>query len=102
MTPPLPRNPPRAPGSTAASALGWSMTHPGRMAIVDRPRSLPEGPRCERNGAVGDQSEITFRLLDGTQAAGDAEDLQALHAEVYGDQPDDGFARRFRVLRPQL
>jgi GNAT superfamily N-acetyltransferase len=51
---------------------------------------------------VGDQSEITFRLLDGTQAAGDAEDLQALHAEVYGDQPDDGFARRFRVLRRQL
>jgi GNAT superfamily N-acetyltransferase len=50
---------------------------------------------------VGDQSEITFRLLDGTQAAGDAEDLQALHAEVYGDQPDDGFARRFRVLRRQ-
>ena len=48
-----------------------------------------------------DQSEITFRLLGGTQAAGDAKDLQALHAEVYGDQPDDGFARRFRVLRRQ-
>jgi GNAT superfamily N-acetyltransferase len=50
---------------------------------------------------VGGQSEITFRLLGGTQAAGDEEDLQALHAEVYGDQPDDGFARRFRVLRRQ-
>jgi GNAT superfamily N-acetyltransferase len=50
---------------------------------------------------VGGQTEITFRLLGGTQAAGDAEDLQALHAEVYGDQPDDGFARRFRVLRRQ-
>lgn len=50
---------------------------------------------------MGGQTEITFRLLGGTQAAGDAEDLQALHAEVYGDQPDDGFARRFRVLRRQ-
>ena len=50
---------------------------------------------------MGGQTEITFRLLDGTQAAGDEEDLRALHAEVYGDQPDDGFARRFRVLRRQ-
>lgn len=50
---------------------------------------------------MGGQTEITFRLLGGTQAAGDAEDLQALHAEVYGDQSDDGFARRFRVLRRQ-
>jgi GNAT superfamily N-acetyltransferase len=50
---------------------------------------------------VGDQSEITFRMLDGTQAAGDAEDLHALHAETYGDQPDDGFARRLQVLRRQ-
>ena len=44
---------------------------------------------------------MTFRLLDGTQAAEHAEDLQALHAEVYGEQPDDGFARRFRVMRRQ-
>jgi ribosomal protein S18 acetylase RimI-like enzyme len=44
---------------------------------------------------------MTFRLLDGTQAAAQAEDLQALHAEVYGEQSDDGFARRFRVLRRQ-
>ena len=44
---------------------------------------------------------MTFRLLDGTQAAAHAEDLLALHAEVYGDQPDDGFARRFRILRRQ-
>lgn len=44
---------------------------------------------------------MTFRLLDGTQAAAHAEELQALHAEVYGDQPDDGFARRFRILRRQ-
>jgi GNAT superfamily N-acetyltransferase len=53
---------------------------------------------------VGGQTEITFRLLDGTQAAAHAEDLQdlqALHAEVYAEQPDDGFARRFRVLRRQ-
>jgi GNAT superfamily N-acetyltransferase len=44
---------------------------------------------------------MTFRLLDGTQAAAHADDLLALHVEVYGDQPDDGFARRFRVLRRQ-
>jgi ribosomal protein S18 acetylase RimI-like enzyme len=44
---------------------------------------------------------MTFGLLDGTQAAAHAEDLLALHAEVYGDQPEDGFARRFRVLRRQ-
>ena len=44
---------------------------------------------------------MTFGLLDGTQAAAHAEDLLALHAEVYGDQPEDGFARRFQVLRRQ-
>jgi ribosomal protein S18 acetylase RimI-like enzyme len=44
---------------------------------------------------------MTFRLLDGQQAAAHADDLLTLHAEVYGDQPDDGFARRFRVLRRQ-
>jgi ribosomal protein S18 acetylase RimI-like enzyme len=43
---------------------------------------------------------MTFGLLDGTQAAAHADDLLALHAEVYGDQPD-GFARRFRVLGRQ-
>ncbi len=42
-----------------------------------------------------------FRLLDGTQTAAHTEDLQALHAEVCAEQPDDGFARRFRVLRRQ-
>jgi GNAT superfamily N-acetyltransferase len=51
--------------------------------------------------------EITFRLLDGTQAAAHTEDLQALHAEVYADPPyreqDDAalFADRFRVQRRQ-
>jgi GNAT superfamily N-acetyltransferase len=50
---------------------------------------------------VGGQTEITFRLLDGTQAAAHAEDLQDVHAEVYAEQPDDGFAQRFRVLRRQ-
>jgi ribosomal protein S18 acetylase RimI-like enzyme len=44
---------------------------------------------------------MTFGLLDGAQAAAYAEDLLALHAEVYGEQPDDGFARRFGVLRRQ-
>jgi ribosomal protein S18 acetylase RimI-like enzyme len=51
--------------------------------------------------------EITFRLLDGTQAAARADELQALHAEVYADPPygrdEDaaGFADRFRVQRRQ-
>jgi hypothetical protein len=47
--------------------------------------------------------DITFQLLDGTQAAADAAELQALHAEVYAGPPferhDDAalFAGRFRV-----
>ena len=41
---------------------------------------------------------MTFRLLDGTQAAAHADDLRALRAEEY----DDGsFADRFRVARRQ-
>jgi ribosomal protein S18 acetylase RimI-like enzyme len=50
---------------------------------------------------------ITFRLLDGTQAAEHADELRALHAEVYADPPyrcaDDAalFADRFRVQRRQ-
>jgi ribosomal protein S18 acetylase RimI-like enzyme len=51
--------------------------------------------------------ELTFQLLDGTQAAAHAEELQALHAEVYAAAPyrrDDDparFAGRFRVQRRQ-
>jgi GNAT superfamily N-acetyltransferase len=55
--------------------------------------------------------EITLELLDGTQAAGHADDLQALAAEVYADPPyrqDAQDARqaaelagRFRVRRRQ-
>jgi hypothetical protein len=46
--------------------------------------------------------EIALRLLDGKQAAGHAGELQALHAEVYGEPPqerEDGaaFAARLRV-----
>jgi len=50
---------------------------------------------------------ITFQLLDGPQAAAHADELQALHAEVYADPPyrrdDDAalFADRFRVQRRQ-
>ncbi len=50
---------------------------------------------------------LTFRLLDGEQAAAHAAELQALHAEVYADPPyrrdDDAalFARRFRVQSRQ-
>jgi GNAT superfamily N-acetyltransferase len=54
--------------------------------------------------------EITFELLDGTQAAEHADELLALAAEVYADppysqDPDPGqaaeLARRFRVRRRQ-
>ena len=51
--------------------------------------------------------EITFQLLDGTQAAAHEAELQALYAEVYADPPyrstDDAalFADRFRVQRRQ-
>ena len=50
---------------------------------------------------------ITFQLLGGSQAAGHAEELQALHAEVYAEPPyrraeDAGrFAARFAVQRRQ-
>ena len=51
--------------------------------------------------------DITFALLDGRQAAEHADELQALHAEVYADPPyrqkaDAAlFAERFRVQRRQ-
>ncbi len=52
-------------------------------------------------------AELTFELLDGKQAAAQADELQALHAEVYADPPYGqagdaaGFAERFRVQRRQ-
>jgi GNAT superfamily N-acetyltransferase len=52
-------------------------------------------------------SELTFELLGGAQAAAHADELAALHAEVYADPPyrrdDDAaeFAGRFRVQRRQ-
>ena len=53
------------------------------------------------------ESDLAFQLLDGGQAAAHAEELQALHAEVYSAPPyrrteDAGeFADRFRVQRRQ-
>jgi GNAT superfamily N-acetyltransferase len=50
---------------------------------------------------------IAFQLLDGTQAAAHADELQALHADVYADPPygrdQDAalFARRLRVQQRQ-
>ena len=50
---------------------------------------------------------ITFQLLDGPQAAAHADELQAIHAEVYAEPPyglsDDAalFAGRFRVQHRQ-
>jgi GNAT superfamily N-acetyltransferase len=54
-------------------------------------------------------AEITFDVLDGSRAAGQADELQALHAEAYADPPylrdrdEDAaaFARAFRVRRRQ-
>jgi ribosomal protein S18 acetylase RimI-like enzyme len=51
--------------------------------------------------------EITSELLDGTRAAAHADELRALHAEVYAEPPyaraDDGarFAERLGVHRRQ-
>jgi GNAT superfamily N-acetyltransferase len=51
--------------------------------------------------------EITFQLLDGTQAAAHTDELRALHAEVYAEPPyaraEDGarFAERLPVRRRQ-
>ena len=51
--------------------------------------------------------DITFGVLDGTQASAHAEQLQALHAEVRAGPPRDRdagaarFADRFRVQRRQ-
>ena len=45
------------------------------------------------------QSELTFQLLDGTQAEAHATELQALRAEEWED--DGSFAGRFRVVRRQ-
>jgi hypothetical protein len=51
--------------------------------------------------------DITFQLLDGTAAAAHADELQAVHAEIYAKPPyrrndDDAlFADRFRVQRRQ-
>jgi GNAT superfamily N-acetyltransferase len=51
--------------------------------------------------------EITFGLLSGKQAAAHADELQALHAEVYRDPPyrrdadAAGFASRFTVQSRQ-
>ncbi len=53
------------------------------------------------------RSDITFQLLDGTQAAAHTDELLVLHAEVYANPPyartDDAalFADRFRVQRRQ-
>lgn len=52
-------------------------------------------------------TEITFHLLDGARAREHADELRALHAEVYADPPyrldeDPGaFAERFRVRSRQ-
>jgi GNAT superfamily N-acetyltransferase len=76
------------PGSWPVPIIGGDDKVAGTFALVSTP-------------------DITFQLLDGTQAAADAAELQALHAEVYADPPyrrnDDAalFEDRFRVQRRQ-
>jgi ribosomal protein S18 acetylase RimI-like enzyme len=71
------------------------MSAPGRVAAGPGKKVVVPAP------------ELTFQLLDGTTAAAHADELQALHAEVYGAPPyrraDDAalFAGRFRVQRRQ-
>jgi GNAT superfamily N-acetyltransferase len=45
--------------------------------------------------------DIAFQRLDGRQAAAHADELQAVHREVYGEADHEAFARRFRVWRRQ-
>ena len=51
--------------------------------------------------------DVTFGVLDGTEAGADRDELQALHAEVYAgpqhgrDEDAARFADRFRVQRRQ-
>jgi ribosomal protein S18 acetylase RimI-like enzyme len=49
---------------------------------------------------VAGQSEITFQLLDGTQASAHEDELLALRAEACADDTAS-FAARFRVMRRQ-
>ena len=51
---------------------------------------------------MADQSELTFQLLDGAQAAAHADELRVLRAEEsYGRDDDRSFADRFLVMRRQ-
>jgi GNAT superfamily N-acetyltransferase len=45
--------------------------------------------------------DIALQRLDGRQAAVHADELQAVHREVYGEADHEAFARRFRVWRRQ-
>jgi hypothetical protein len=60
------------------------------------------GPQPDRvDRVVVPATEVTFQLLDGAQAAEQAAELQALHAEVCPDDDPGRFAGRFRVQRRQ-
>ncbi len=62
--------------------------------------------RAQREKVTVPAPDLTFRLLDGRQAAEHTDELEDLHAEVYAGPParDDGaaeFAGRFLVQRRQ-
>jgi ribosomal protein S18 acetylase RimI-like enzyme len=71
------------------------------------PRGIEKVPQAGVEKIFVPRPEITFEVLDRTQAAAHADELQALHAEVYANPPyarnDDAalFADRFRVQRRQ-
>jgi GNAT superfamily N-acetyltransferase len=63
------------------------------------------GSVTTRPGTAADP-DITFEVLDGTAAGGHADELRALHAEVFAgpggrDEEAARFAERFRVQRRQ-
>lgn len=89
---------------TTRRAYGLSRTF---KVLASSSTQRSHGGECDLSGVVVPRRDITFQLLDGAQAAAHADELQALHAEVYANPPyahaDDAalFADRFRVQRRQ-
>ena len=93
------------PGDLLTWPGTWQPHLARNLAAPPRSRNTP-GDAVEK--IVVSTSGITFQVLDGAQAAAHADDLLALHAEVYAEPPygrhDHDAARftdRFRVQRRQ-
>ena len=85
----------------------WLTGHRSRRPRARATAWYREVPQAGVGKVVVPRPDITFQLLDGTQATAHADELQALHAEVYANPPyaraDDAalFVDRFRVQRRQ-